>query len=78
MTNLAHFTLYSKYNSCNATERERVILSVVEPGRGQMRRFLHRSLKRGHIADRVATLLLFGLLAILAASLLQGVRHIAW
>ena len=39
-----------------------------------MRRVLHRDLMRGHVAERAAVILLMGLLAVLAASVLQGVR----
>jgi len=38
-----------------------------------MRRLLHRNLRRGHIAEFAAILLLMGLLLILAASLIHGV-----
>jgi len=38
-----------------------------------MRRLLHRNLRRGHLAEFAAILLLTGLLLILAASLIHGV-----
>ena len=39
-----------------------------------MRRVLHRDLMRGPLAQRIAILLLMGLLLILVASLFHGVR----
>ena len=42
----------------------------------EMRRLLHRNLKRGHTADRLAWLLLVGLLTVLAISFYHGVRSL--
>ncbi len=41
-----------------------------------MRRVLHPQLKRGHVADRLSILLLLALLAVLAVSLIDGVRSL--
>lgn len=42
----------------------------------QMRRLLHPYFKRGRTADRLALLLLLGLLVVLAVSLVEGVRSL--
>lgn len=41
-----------------------------------MKRILQPDLMRGHIADRAGLLLLLGLLAVLALSVFDGVRHL--
>ncbi|HWQ53921.1 MAG TPA: hypothetical protein VN442_09560 [Bryobacteraceae bacterium] len=41
-----------------------------------MRRLLHPYFKRGRTADRLALLLLLGLLVVLAVSLVEGVRSL--
>ena len=42
-----------------------------------MRRVLQRDLMRGQWADRFATVLFLGLLMVLAAAFLDGVRHLS-
>jgi hypothetical protein len=39
-----------------------------------MRRVLHPNLKRGHVAERAAVILLMALLMALVAAVFQGVR----
>ena len=39
-----------------------------------MKRILHPEFMRGHVAQRVAILLWLGLMAVLCASVLQGVQ----
>jgi hypothetical protein len=46
-------------------------------GDREMLRVIHPNLKRGHMADRAAWLLLLGLLAILAGSVVHGIGMLA-
>lgn len=41
-----------------------------------MKRMLHPQFCRGHLADRLSILLLLGLLAVLAISVITGVRSL--
>ena len=54
---------------CNHLPDFRVIVN-------RMTRLLHRSLKRGHTANRLAWLLLVCLLAVLVLSFYHGVRSL--